>query len=66
MKTLVAGTRQRSGAVPGRCSKCDEPLSTKMGAKDPEPKRHQVAVLPMMVHIRSIRVTAVPVRVAAK
>jgi len=32
--------------VPDRCAKCDEPLPALAGAKDPEPKRHQVAELP--------------------
>ena len=34
--------------LPERCVKCAEPLSAKPGAKDPEPKRHQVAELPPM------------------
>lgn len=32
--------------IPDRCAQCDEPLSPTAGAKDPEPKRHQVAELP--------------------
>jgi transposase len=54
MKELVPPERVNEVVryVPKRCAKCDEPLPTKMGAKDPEPKRHQVAELPpVMVQI---------------
>ena len=45
MKTLVPPERVNHVVpyVPHRCAKCDEALSAKAGAKDPEPKRHQVA-----------------------
>src|SRR6267378_3011655 len=54
MKTLVPPERVNHVVpyVPERCAKCDKPLPAKMGAKDPEPKRHQVAELPpVMVQI---------------
>jgi transposase len=54
MKTLVPPERVNHVVpyVPERCRKCDEPLSAERGAKDPEPKRHQVAELPpVMVEI---------------
>jgi transposase len=54
MKTLVPSERVNEVVryVPKRCVKCDEPLPTKKGTNDPEPKRHQVAELPpVMVQI---------------
>lgn len=54
MKTLVPPERVNHVVpyVPNRCAKCDEALPAKAGAKDPEPKRHQVAELPpVMVEI---------------
>ena len=54
MKTLVPSERVNHVVpyVPERCRKCDEPLPATRGAKDPEPKRHQVAELPpVMVEI---------------
>lgn len=38
----AAGARERCRAVvPEWCAKCDEALTAKAGAMDPEPKRHQ-------------------------
>jgi transposase len=54
MKTLVPPERVDHVVpyVPEWCAKCDKPLPAKRGAKDPEPKRHQVAELPpVMVQI---------------
>lgn len=48
MKVLLPPERVNTVVpyIPERCSRCDKPLSQAAGAKDPEPKRHQVAELP--------------------
>ena len=48
MKVLVPPERVNKVVpyLPERCAKCAGPLSKEAGAKDPEPKRHQVAELP--------------------
>src|SRR5687768_13888621 len=48
MKALVPTERVNHVVpyVPERCARCEEALPAKMGVKDPEPKRHQVAELP--------------------
>mgnify|MGYP001217501613 CR=1 FL=1 len=58
MKTLVPPERVNHVVpyFPQVCAKCDRTLPSKMGAKDPEPKRHQVAELPpVMVEITEHR-----------
>jgi len=53
MKSLVKPERvnQVVPYIPESCSKCREPLPQASGAKDPEPKRHQVAELPPMAAV---------------
>jgi transposase len=48
MKVLLPPERVNTVVpyIPTHCTKCDKPLPATRGAKDPEPKRHQVVELP--------------------
>ena len=48
LKVLVPAERVKQFVpyLPEHCSKCHKPLSKVAGAKDPDPRRHQVAELP--------------------